>query len=690
MRKLVTCLFLSIAIEMSAQTDTLPVLQTGEDLLESYSRGQEEDASFDYNDLFDRLVYLRRRPLDLNEATENDLADFPFLTDIQRTALLEYRRTTGDLVSLYELQAVPGFDLATIRALLPYVRVDEPGIFGQNQAAISPNRQQVLLRWSRQLEEKRGFQTPEDTAASRYLGSPDQLYLRYRFTKSDRMSAGFTAEKDAGEQFFKGSNRRGFDFYSAHFFIKNPVKRVKAVALGDYAVSMGQGLLVYQGFAPRKSALTTSVSRNGRSLRPFTSVSEFDFFRGAAAIFDLGKNMELLAFGSTRRRDANLDERQDTIPGEPDLTYVTSLQTSGLHRTPSEIDDEGAIRQNSAGATLKFRKRSLHFALNSLYEHLDKPLERSPALYNRYYFNGQRLLNLSADYGFALRNFYFFGETARSQNGAVSTLNGFVASLDRQVEVAVVNRHFPKEYQSLNPKPFAESSGAANERGTYLGLQVLPSKRWRFNAYFDQYRHEWPKFGADAPSSGQEWLARLTFTLKRKMETYVQIRQETKEENGSGEGKVDVLVPRKNLQARLHFSYKLSPGLEWRSRLDLGFSKMERETLEGVALFQELIFSPLGSPFTASTRFAIFDTDDYAVRFYSYEWDVLNDFSIPAYYGRGTRFYLNFGWRLSSRFRLELRYATTYFPNVEEVGSGLEETIGPRKSEVKLQLRFEL
>lgn len=681
-------LFCFATASLAAQTDSLNLPTISEDLLEGYSQGQDEDGSFDYNDLFDRLSHLRRRPLDLNLATANDLSDFPFLTDLQRNALPEYRRSFGKLVSIYELQAVPGYDVATIKLLLPFVTVNEPGLMNKNAPTLSSARHQVLMRWSRQLEDKAGFETPEDSTANRYLGSPDQLFFRYRFTNGDRVSAGITAEKDAGEEFFRGSNRKGFDFYSAHLYLRNPIKKVKSLAVGDYAIAMGQGLLVYQGFAPRKSALTTTVSRSGRPLRPFTSVSEFDFFRGAAAVVDLGKKWELLAFASSRQRDANLETEDDL--DDPDATFATSLQISGLHRTANELADRGAIRQNSAGGTLKYRGRRLMLGANVLYEHLDKELQRNPALYNRYFFNGKTLLNLSLDYGYSLRNVYFFGETARSKNGALATVNGLVAALDRKLDLAIVQRSFERDYHSLNAKPFAETAGGFNERGLYVGLQAQPNKRWKLNAYFDQWRHDWLRFQVDAPSQGSEWLGRVTYTQRRKMEVYAQLRSEKKELNYNGiETVVDRLAIRHNLQARLHLSLQLGQAVEWRSRLDLGSSEQVDDKTKGMAMFQELIFSPLGSPFSVSTRFAIFSTGGYDVRFYSFERDVLNDFSIPAYFDRGTRFYTNIGYRVSRQIRLEVRYASFVYPNVEEIGTGLEATSGNRRSELKLQLRGE-
>ncbi len=692
MRKLAPLLFFILcSLVTTAQTDSLATLSQ-EDLLEFFAAGEDEESSFDYNDIFERLDYLRRRPLNLNRADDAALSDFPFLNELQRAALLEYRRTAGDFISIYELQAVPGFDLGTIRQLLPFVKVSEPGLldepfFGETRES----RSQLLMRWARTLEARRGFTVPpDDSLANRYLGDRNRLYLRYKYTQPNRLSFGITAEKDAGEEFFKGSNKQGFDFYSAHLFFQNPMKGVHAVALGDYSVSMGQGLIIFQGFAPRKSALTTHVKRSGRNLRPYSSVNEFDFFRGMAASVSLAKNLELLGFASIRRRDANLEEPEEVSPDEPVLNFISSLQTSGLHRTRLEIADEGAIRQTSAGAILKWQKRRYHIAFNGLYEHLDKPLQRNPALYNQFYFNGNQLLNFSIDYAYTFRNFHFFGETARSDNGALATLNGLLLALDRRIDLILLHRDFARDYQSLNAKPFAEAGGGANEKGVYLGLQFQFDKQWRLNAYYDIYRHPWLRFRVDAPSAGQEWLTRLTYTKRRKMEAYLQVRQETKEQNADAEsGKFDELVPVRLFQARLHFSYQLSKSLEWRSRLDAGFSETAGERSTGIVLYQDLLYRAIGSPVSFSTRFAIFDTDGYQVRYYAYERDVLNDFSIPAYYDRGTRFYLNMGYRISRQWRLEARYARSYFTNLSAIGSGLDEINGQSRSDVKLQLRLE-
>ena len=60
------------------------------------------------------------------------------------------------------------------------------------------------------------------------------------FAYKNLLQFGVVGDKDAGEQFFSGAQNLGFDFYSIHLFARN-VGRIKALALGDFTVNMGQG-----------------------------------------------------------------------------------------------------------------------------------------------------------------------------------------------------------------------------------------------------------------------------------------------------------------------------------------------------------------------------------------------------------------------------------------------------------------
>ena len=55
------------------------------------------------------------------------------LSETQINSLLDYRQKFGKFLSIYEIQAIPDFDLATIRKILPFhgicgeINIDQDG-----------------------------------------------------------------------------------------------------------------------------------------------------------------------------------------------------------------------------------------------------------------------------------------------------------------------------------------------------------------------------------------------------------------------------------------------------------------------------------------------------------------------------------------------------------------------------------
>ncbi len=212
----------------------------------------------------------RRHPLQLNKATAAELASLGILTPVQIAALLRYRDSLGAFLSIYELQAIPGFDLPVIERLLPFVRVGydlDPHVSWRARLAQGDTR--MLLRYARTVEPARGY-LRTDSTGPHYLGSADGLQLRYRYNNPGYASYGIVMQKDPGEQWFRGAEKQGFDFYSAHAAIKNH-GALAALILGDYTVNMGQGLVNWQAQAFGKSAGVMNVERQGDLLRPYAS-----------------------------------------------------------------------------------------------------------------------------------------------------------------------------------------------------------------------------------------------------------------------------------------------------------------------------------------------------------------------------------------------------------------------------------
>ncbi len=691
-RIFLTFSLLSCCLFSFGQTDTIEAGETPINpiILENFIEDTGEETPFDFNTAFEEIQFYSKKKLDINKASAEDLSDLLVLNELQIQTLLRYRQELGNLLSLHELQAVPGFDLETIRNLLPFVTVksDIDNIQLSIFEMFSSGSNELYLRWGRFLEQQRGFIVPEDTSANYYLGDPNRLYLRYYKNFENKMTFGITAEKDPGEEFFRGSNKQGFDFYSAHFYLKNYNRVLKTIALGDYTASMGQGLILYSGFGRGKSAEVLKIKRNRRTIKKYSSVNEVNFLRGAAATIGLGNHLELTTLFSSRRRDANLPD--PTELEDPEIEAFSSLQITGLHRTAAEIADEGAILNTKFGAILKYRKEGFKIAINGLYDKFDRDFNRNTVPFNQFRFSGNSLLNLSLDYSWVYKNLNFFGETAMSDNGAVATINGLIAALDRKIHISLLHRHFPVDYQALDPNPLAETGGANNENGLYIGMEIKASNRWNLRGYFDVYRHPWLRFNADAPSRGYEVRGILTYKIKRKLTAFIEVRDEVKQINTpNNETNFDFLSQSQLFQIKMHVAYKANKALELRNRLHFGYAQVEgQERQNGVMLYQDVIYKPIGFPLSFTARYAVFDTDAFNIRFYAYENNLLFTQSIPPLFGRGSRYYLNLRYRGIRNLTLEARIAQTRFNDRDVVGSGLDEIQGNKRTEVAAQIKY--
>jgi hypothetical protein len=92
--------------------------------------------------------------------------------------------------------------------------------------------------------------------------------------------------------------------------------------------------------------------------------------------------------------------------------------------------------------------------------------------------------------------------------------------------------------------------------------------------------------------------------------------------------------------------------------------------------------------YSGNMRLQYFETDGYDSRLYAYENDVLYSFSIPVFYDKGYRYYVNVNYDVNKKMTVWFRWAQTVFKNKETIGSGLDEIIGNKRTEVKLQMLY--
>jgi len=651
------------------------------------------DAEVDYSYLIEELeVYLKNK-MNLNNASVEDLQHFFFLNDVQINNLLEHIKINGKLISLQELQSIDGFDMGTIYMLLPYVYVsgDASDKHLRFKDIIKEGQSQLYVRYQQNIEPQIGFSAIDDSSLAanpnaRYLGSPYKLYTRYKYNYYNNIDIGITAEKDPGEEFFKGSQKKGFDFYSAHFYMRN-VGKIKALAIGDYHVQFGQGLTFWSGLGFGKSSEAVNVKKNPMGIRPCSSVDENLFMRGLAGTFAI-KNFEISAFFSKKKRDGNVNAITDTLANADDQLSVSSLLETGYHRTPSELSKKGTVDEVIYGGNLTYRKRLFSIGVTAAKTELSPKLDKALYPYNQFEFNGKENLNLGADYNYIFKNINLFGEVARSENGGMAYLNGAIFSLDPKLSLSVLYRKYDINYQSLYSSGFSEGSKVENEQGLFLGVMAAPVRAWTFTAYADNFSFPWLIYRVNAPSKGFDYLLQVNYKPSKILEMYARYRNKTKQiNNTTAENGLYFLDNTEKENYRYEIRYKVSDNFLLKNRIEYVKYSVGDSSYTGFTMYQDFQFTPKKLPFSITLRYALFDTDNYDTRIYVYENDVLYASSFPSYYYKGSRAYILLSYKVNRTLDLWLRVAQTYYSNQSTIGTGLDEIKGNAKTEVKAQLR---
>jgi hypothetical protein len=658
-----------ILIQTCFAQDAPPVIQQQ---IEEWAEANEKEEIDDDN-RHQQLQYFKKHNINLNIADREDLEALFFLNSLQVFHLLEYRRILGQLIDIYELQAVPGFDLVTIQKILPYIKVESIEKLGssvRNQLKLSNH--QIIIRWSKTLERSKGFNRELN---DHFLGDGNQVYLRYRH-QSKYLQFGLTAEKDKGEQFFKGAQSKGFDFYSFHVLIKNR-KKLRALALGDFVVNLGQGLVHWQAMGNGKGMQLLNAKREAPLLMSYRSVGEFNFLRGAAIQNKLGK-LDMLAFVSIRKLTASVSDSSGTF---------SAFNTSGLHRTQKEMEDRNKIGLFSGGVAIQLPTRHGKLGLHTLYYRVSMNLEKSQQPYNHFIPSGKALYFLGLDYSKTYKNLHFFGELAFDKEKHMAYIHGMILSLDAKVDLALQFRKISKEFRPLFGNAFTENSNPGNEEGLFSGIVLKPIKGLIIQAFADIFSFPWLKYRVDAPSKGSEFLIALEYLPSRQSSFQLILRSKKKPLNVEVDNfQFPNLHIRQSL--RFHWSREINKTLKIRSRFELTRFIIDNEVPEtGSMLYIEGIKNH--RRFDWGLRLQWFDTETYNSRIYSYEADVLYSSSITVMSDQGFRFYLNSKFELSRAVSLSARISQSIYSQKTTIGSGYNAINGNKLTDLRLQFLYD-
>ena len=630
--------------------------------------------SLNWENELEELSNRLQEPVNLNSATREQLEQFPFLSDIQIEHLLAYIYIHGQMETIYELQLVEELDRQTIQYLLPFVCIkainNEPAFRWKTMLkdAGRYGKNEVLTRLDIPFYKRKGY---EHT----YLGPSVYNSVKYTFRYRDQLYAGGVAEKDAGEPFAALHNRYGYDYYSFYLLLQN-CGRLKSLAVGNYRLSFGQGLVMSTDYLMGKTIYASSFNNRSTGIKRHSSTDEYNYFRGVATTVALTKRLSVSAFYSHRNMDGVVTD------GE-----ITSVYKTGLHRSRKEADKKNLLTSQLTGGNVSYQQNHIRLGITGVYYVFNRPYEPELTGYSKYNIHGNHFYNLGIDYAYRWRRFSFQGETAIGKQGWAS-LNRLQYSPVQDIQFMLIHRFYSYDYWAMYAHSFGEGSTVQNEQGYYVGLETTPFSHWRFFVSFDLFSFPWKKYRINKPSRGTDGLIQATFTPRTNLSMYLKYRYKQKERDLAG-SKGTLTLPIFHHQLRYRLNYSLNDVFSSRTTLDYNhFHSQDRAATKGYQVTQ-MISSQL--PWTrlfADVQGSYFCTDDYDSRVYVSEKGLLYTFYTPSFQGRGFRCAVRLRYELNKHWLFITKFGETIYLNRNEIGSGNDLIYGNKKADIQMQLRI--
>lgn len=588
---------------------------------------EETDDSEAAADLSDRLEALRTSPLNLNDTAALD--ELPMLSPFQRQALRYYIMLHGPLLGLEELRFVPGYDSAAVALLRGLVRVAP--VPERRSWRLAEGRHTLVTALSGPVEQSAGY------ADGHYEGDALRAVAVYGYDLHHRLSLRVAADKDGGEPWGRGN------YVAAHLALRE-AGRVELLVAGRYNLQFGQGLTLWTGLRPF-GALGSGTLRYGAGLRTAATLYEQDYQQGLAARVRLARSLRLTAFASKAEGEALW------------------------------------------GARLGWRSGNLMLGITSVWTALDSVATVRDYPYNQLRFDGRRQWNGGVDALWQRGVLTLYGEASLGENGAAAAVGGLRVRTGGHGTLGLSVRSLSRRYHNLHSQPYALGGGQGEQGATLEAATALPLGL-RLTGSVDLHRFAVLRYASYSPSSGA-WLRGQMERRWGGLTATVRCTYRLKERN----------IP--NLDSTLYAAEQTLRG-QWQGEVQWAGGPWQAMA-RGVYVNFDAERSGRQQGWMADVRAgyaagrvqwvvaaALFDVEGYYARIYHSESNLQYDWTMPALTGRGVRAYVLMRWRAGEHLTLAAKYALTWLPGVEAIGSGDARTEGPHRQRWTLQLRWRL
>ncbi|MGN1375986.1 MAG: helix-hairpin-helix domain-containing protein [Prevotella sp.] len=627
----------------------------------------EEYDNILWESYYDRLCDLESNPININTATREDLENLPFLSSQDVESINEYIYKNGGMKTLGELVMISSLDYNKRKLLFFFTYAGDigekafPGIgtimkYGKNSLTASAK----IPLYSRKGD-KRGYE-----------GYKYKHSIRYDFSYGDRVRVGLIGSQDAGEPFFAGRNSMGYDFYSYYLLIKK-MGRIKALAVGRYRLKFGLGLVMNNNYSFGKLSALSSLGSNGTDIRAHASSSSGNYLQGVASTVNVAKGFDITAFVSGRKIDATLNKADSTI---------SSIVTSGYHRTKTEMAKKNNTSQTAYGGSVEWRRYGFNIGLSAVFTSLDRRLapDRS-VLYRRHYATGKSFSNFGVNYGYTNRRFAINGETATDNSNAIATINALRFEATERLSLLAVQRFYSFRYNAIMASSFSEGGAVQNESGIYLGATWKPRTDLSIMAYSDIAYFAWPKYQASDSSMGFDNSIQVVYAPSQ---WNIQLRYRLKKREKDNSDKTSLIYQTEH-RGRLGVGYTANT---WSCKTQAEMSSFCYKDKSFGWIVSQTLTAKIGKVADITADIGYFDTDDYNSRVYFYERGLSYSFYCPSYYGNGIRYSAVLGIKAIRNVTLTAKIGTSNYFDRSKIGSSYQEINHSSATDVELQMRW--
>lgn len=676
---LLFCLFPFLAIGQIFQKRNVAL--TWNDFVEEYLIWCENEEQVEASPLwksyawFDELEMLHESPMNLNTANREDLQSLRLLTTAQVDSLLCYRTKIGMFTSLGELMLIRGLDYDRRRWLSLFVYVGDtlqaPQTWKEKwlSGRHSLSGKLHIPLFSRRGFQKTGGKGSKSNKNNYYLGNPLGKTLRYRYNKGKKLMWGLTLEGDPGEPVATYHNYP-FDHLSGFACYCSPTDQSQLI-VGDYHANFGDGLLLGHQFMYYPPADLTGFSLTNR-FTPNTSTEETTFLRGIA-YRRRWHDFSLMPFLSYRMLD-----------GKRSGDTITTLYTSGLHRSFNELSHRRTLGTTTFGMHGEWKKRRLSVGCTAIAEYYNHFISPPDRIYNQGALKGTNSGGFACNWDLYQKKWELRGEAAIDKNGHIGTTCRTRLLFLENLPIAFSFRYLSPLYVAPHAQSLQRGRHVQNEWG---GMVTASHSGWWgavLRGFIDFCRHPAPTFRAAQASSafkgGGEIEWRVQNYIQRLRYHYI-----AQQQNITGHpSRLEYTSTH-----RIHLSVRREERTWiWQTAADGAYYTTQTgKNHSGIMLSSRGTWQVVPC-LKLSAFIACFATEGYVARLYSYQPQMRSSGAFPCFYDKGYSGVLLVSIYPSRQWICEVRWAATHYINRDHIGSGMQRIDGPTQSDLGFQLHY--